>query len=285
MAPGRPSRYLLSVVAMLVAAAPASARSAATLIALDKISAPDQTVRLEARLVTGGLSFVQRPIGGERIEFLLEDRSLGETLTGGDGLAVKIFRPPRAGLWTVTARLVESPRYEAEPTELIVATRPRAHPILLVHLSSLRTPSRPPAVPFMAKPTAEAMPDAVQVLSDLSRRYQLLYLESGGEALISETKAWLANHSFPPAPLFLWPLPTQGAFRTEQVYERVLELKEEGWFNLTAGISRSVSDVEGLRRGEIGAVLIAEEDEDPELPPGAKRVIKWREVPSVLRGR
>jgi hypothetical protein len=260
-----------------------SARSSASIIAFDQITQPNQPVRLAVRLVTGGLSLVHRPISGERIEFMLKNRSLGQTLSGGDGLAVISFVPSTSGLNVVTVRLVESPRYEADAAELYVACRKASVPILFVTLSSVQTLSEPPSIPFNSTPSSDAIPEAVKVLSGLSKRYQLLYLETGDEALIPETKDWLIHRDFPPAPLYVWSMPNDAERRTERIVERLQEIRDAGWTNISAWITRSTEDVEAISSLKIKAVVMAEEDDDNETPEGAKKVTGWKAVPAALK--
>ncbi len=268
---------------VLLPSPPVSARPSASIIAFDQLIQPNQPVRLSVRLVTGGLSFVRRPISGERIEFLIEDRSLGQTLTGGDGMAVKRFTPSKPGLYVITVRLVENQRYEADAAELVVACRNNSDPILPVSLSSVRIPSNPPAVPFSPAPSSEAMPAAAEVLSKLSDRYQLVYLETGDEALGPDVKDWLARQEFPPAPLFVWPLPGEADQRAERFAERLQEVRNEGWANIPAGITRSATDAEGLIKMKVKAIVMTEEDDDIELPKTAKKVTAWKAVPLLLK--
>jgi hypothetical protein len=267
---------------VLLPAPPVSARSSASIIAFDQLVQPDRSVRLAVRLVTGGLSFVRHPISGERIEFILEGRSLGQTLTGGDGMAVKPFMPSKPGLYLIAVRLVENPRYEADAVELNVACRNASHPILPVTLSSVRSPSRPPAVPFSPAPSSEAMPEAARILVKLSERYQLVYLETGDEALGSEVKDWLARQEFPPAPLFVWPLPGESDAQAERFAERFQSLRDEGWKNIPAGITRSAGEAEGLIKMKVKAIVLVEEDDDIKLPETARKVTDWKAVPKNL---
>ena len=259
-----------------------SARSSASIVSFDQITQPNQPVRLAVRLVTGGLSLVHRPISGERIEFILKDRSLGQTLSGGDGVAVKSFVPHTPGLYVITVRLIENPRYETDSAKLYVACRKASTPILFVALSSIRTPTEPPSVPFNPTSSLDAMPEAVKVLSGLSRRYQLLYFETGDEGLIPETKDWLIHQSFPPAPLYVWPMPNEPERRTERFVDRLRDILDAGWTNLSAGITRSTEEAEALSSLKIRAVVMAEED-DIVPPEGSKKVTDWKSVPSVLK--
>jgi len=274
------SAVLFSTV--FLTASQVSARSSASIIAFDRITQPNQPVRLAVRLVTGGLSLVRRPISGERIEFILKNRSLGQTLSGGDGMAVKNFVPSAPGLYVVTVRLVQSTRYEADSAELYVASRKASVPILFVALSSVRTPGEPPSIPFNSTSSSDAMPEAVKVLSGFSKRYQLLFYETGDEGLIPETKDWLIRQDLPRAPLYVWAMPSEAEGRTERFVERLQEIRDAGWTNLSAGITRSSEEAEALSNLKIRAVVMADEDDDMPIE-GAKKVTDWKSVPSVLK--
>ncbi|MBI3812160.1 MAG: hypothetical protein HY283_08150 [Nitrospirae bacterium] len=280
---GRYGRLLILLFLLMAPAFPVSARPSVSIIPFDQLAQPNQSVRLAARLVTGGLSFVRRPISGERIEFMLEGRSLGRTLTGGDGMAVKSFAPSKPGLYIITVRLVENPRYEADPAELYIACRKVSDPILPVALSSVQTPGNPTAIPFSAAPSSEAMPEAAKILSKLSKRYQLVYIDTGDETIGPDVKDWLARRDFPPAPLFVWALPGEAAGRVERFVERLRELRGDVWANIPAGITRSTADAEGLARMKIPVIVMAEEDDDIELPKTARKVTSWKAVPSLLK--
>ncbi|HUK57348.1 MAG TPA: hypothetical protein VLY20_11895 [Nitrospiria bacterium] len=278
------SRFRWAFISLLLVLVPVDsvyARSSASILVFDQLSRPNRPVRLAVRLVTGVLSLGRRPVSGERIEFLLNDRSLGQALSGGDGMAVKNFYCSKPGLRVVTVRLLENPRYEADAVELYVACRKASDAILLVALSSLQTPP-PPQIPFSPASSSAAMPEAVKVLSGLSKRYQLLYFETEDEALIPGTKDWLSRQNFPRAPLFAWPLTGDADRRTEKLVERLEDIRKTGWTNIAAGITRSKEDAGALSAMKIRTVVMAEDDDNEPLA-GAKRVTDWKTVPSVLK--
>ena len=282
------SRVLLLLVPLLVGASFAgtvSARSSALIIPIDQLTLSRQSIYLEVRLRTGGLSLFQRPISGERVEFLIGDQVIGRSLTSGRGIAVREFTPTEPGLYVVTVRLVENPRYEAEPVELIVASMKASDPILLIHLSSVLDPADPPEIPFLPSPIQEAMPEAARILRELSKTYQLLYFESGKEVLLSEQKIWMEDEEFPQAPLMAWDLRGGGAEHKRRLTDRLRELKDKGWKNLSAGVSRSKLDAEVFISQGLQAVLMAEEGDDPELPEGLGVVTSWTELPAALLHR
>lgn len=261
----------------------ASGRSSAILVPMDKTAPPGLPVRLEARLLSGGFPFGRRPISGERLEFFLEGRSLGQALTGGDGLAVKTFTPPRTGLYSVTVRLVDNPRFESDPVELVVASRGREHPVLFVDIAALRDPASPPMVPFTPRPSVEPIAEAVDILVRLARRYQIIYLDSGGEAAIAETKSWLTGEDIPSAPVRAWKAGGPGSGRSDGARMAVREWKKEEAGSPRAAITRSLADAEGFRQAGLISVFIGEEDSP--VAEGVKRVETWGEIPAALGGR
>ena len=285
------SEILIALLIVLVTvsfAEPVSARSSALIIPIDQLTQPSQSTYLEVRLRTGGFSFFQRPISGERVEFLIGDQVIGRSLTSGRGIAVREFTPTEPGLYVVTVRLVENPRYEAEPVELIVASMKASDPILLIHLSSVLDPADPPEIPFLPSPIQEAMPEAARILTELSKTHQLLYFDSGKANLLPERKIWMVDEDFPRAPLMAWDLSGGASAHTDRLTDRLNALKAEGWKNLRAGISRSALDAEVFIAQGVRAVLMANEGDggdDQELPEGVGVVTNWTEIPAALRPR
>lgn len=280
------SGVLISLLIVLVSVSFAdtvSARSSALIIPIDQLTQPGQPTYLEVRLRTGGFSFIQRPISGELVEFLIGDQVIGRSLASGRGIAVRKFTPTEPGLYVVTVRLVENPRYEAESVELIVACRKHSDPILLIHLSSVKDPADPPEIPFLPSPIQEAMPEAARILTELSKTRQLLYFDSGKEKLLPEQKIWMVDEDFPQAPLMAWDLSGGASAHTDRLTDRLDALKAEGWKNLSAGISRSALDAEVFIAQGIRAIVMAEEGDDPELPEGVGVVTNWTEIPAALR--
>jgi hypothetical protein len=261
----------------------ASAESPASIIPFDQLVQPGRSVLVSVRLVTSGLSFVHRPISGERVEFFYRGRSLGRALTGGDGLAVREFTPPTPGRYVIEARLTESPRYGADPARLDVVCVSGSVPVLLVELTSVQDMGLPPSNPFGVIPPPEAMPDAAKTLAKLSSRYQLVYFVTGDEAGIPKDKDWISSRDLPPAPLMAWTLSGGQDASSGQIAERIQEFRAAGAENISGGIARSKEVAEGFERLKIRTIVMIEEGEDLDWPKTAKTSASWKEIPSKLR--
>lgn len=262
-----------------------SGQSKALLIPRDQLVRSGHSVYLQVRIISGGLTFFQKPISGERVEFVLDDTVIGQSLSGGDGLAVRRFKPTETGLQIVTVRLAGGSRYDAEPVELLVSNVPADTPILLVHLSSTKTPGEPPAVPFSPAPTSEPMVGSVETLEALSEKVQLIFLETGSERLLPAFRDWLNGQAFPDAPLFVWSLSGSPENRRAGFLEKIEELKEEGWRNIRGGVTRSTDEAAAFAEAGITAILMMDEGEEPEVSGEVVRVTAWDEVPGVLKKR
>ncbi|HEY4485285.1 MAG TPA: hypothetical protein VI702_03025 [Nitrospiria bacterium] len=268
---------IVFLVAVLFPAA-AWAKTSSTLIAFDQLAASGHPVWIKVRLVSGSLA--PRPVSGERIEFRDGDRLLSQSLSGGDGLASARFTPPRAGLHVISVRLADNPRYEAEPSELILESRAGGAPIL-IHLSSIQASSRPPAVPFSPAPSPEAMPEAAAVLKEISGRQPIVFLEWGPEGMWPRTRDWLTNEDFPKAPLWIWTLPPSG--RADRLTERLDEIRRTGFGAVSTVITGSVADAEEFSSLGLRVILVSEDEEGAGLPAGVRRTTVWKGIPALLK--
>ncbi|HSG06225.1 MAG TPA: hypothetical protein VLB09_07490 [Nitrospiria bacterium] len=279
-------RIIVAVFFLVLGSAEVHAASQAVLHPEDRLVKTGEEVMLRVRLMSGGLGFLQRPVSGERVEFFLGERILGQALTDGNGWGVRRFKPSEEGTITVGVQLPETARFKAAPVDLILSVIPPSTPLLLVHLSTTRTPSLPPAVPFSPAPVPEPMEGAVEDLEALSEDFQLVYLETGSENLTPRFREWVFGQGFPDAPLFVWPAPGPPEAAKGIIKDRIGGLKEAGWINFEAGVTRAAPIAEALKELNIKSVMMVEEDQDAEeIPEGVKTVTAWKNLSAFLRGR
>jgi len=260
----------------------ALAGSLASIIPFDDLVPHGHPVHVSVRLITSGLPLVRRPISGERIGFYYQGRSLGQALTGGDGLAVLKFTPTEPGLHVIEARLIENPRYEAKPAQLQIACSNVSDPILLVGLASVKARPHPSSTPFEETTRSEALPNAAGILVKLAKQYLIVYL-TDDESSIPDEKVWLAREKFPPSPLLAWPISGGSANSKERMMDQLRELRKSGWENISGGITRSKDLAEGLVNMKIGAIVLVEEGDETEWPVSAQKATNWNGIPSILK--
>ena len=256
-------------------------KASTRLVLLDQWVAQGSPVWLRARLLSGTGSLIQSVISGERVEFQVNGQSLGPVLTGGDGLAVVRYAPSKTGAYTIKAVLVSNPRYEAEEAEALLLYGAVPRKVIVVSIESAKTVPEPPRFPFSRSEPPKPMPKAVQVLTELSKKYQLIYMQGGEEARFLEIRQWLSEQDFPKAPLFVWRLAEAEEARTDQVAEELGAYQALGRFSL--GITRLPAEALAFQSLGIPAVVIVEEDEEVEIPEGARTVTDWDAVPALVK--
>jgi len=149
----------------------------------DALALRGQPVMLKA--VTRGRFFKK---GGETVRFSIEGRLLGQTLSGGDGVAYMEYLPPRTGLSRVKA---SSGDFEDEGLLLCLK---KGDSLVLVDVTGALMEGV-----FSARPR-EGSADAMK---KIMRKHPVAYLKTrilGAERL----KQWLGENGFPEAPVLEW---------------------------------------------------------------------------------
>ena len=257
-------------------------RESAELIASDVLAQPKQTVLLSARLVKTRF-FMQTGLGGEPVEFLVDGRSIGQAMTGGDGWARKEFVPKKKGVLEFTVRLAHGKRVKAQSYTAMIGSADRTRPIVLVELAAtMMHVEKPKFGPFDLSAFGQThgslpnpMPGASDALTDVSKRAALLYLFVGSASQSPDVHEWLAEHAFPSGPVFMLRPGTRA------LVSKVEGWREEGWTNIKAGISSNVDAIEEYVDQELQAVMVLDEDDEEDIPEGATMVSAWKDIATL----
>jgi hypothetical protein len=260
-------------------AAESTSGATARLILQDQWVSEGSPVWLRARLVTGSL--FRSVVSGERVEFKINDRSFGPVLTGGDGVAAARYAPPKRGTYEIKAILADNPRYRAEEARAVLIYGTISRKVIVLSLEAAKTLVKPPPFPLMPPEPPQPMPQAVRVLTELSQKYQLIYIQSGDEAILMTTRDWLSGQDYPKAPVFVWRLSEAEEARTEQLTEELKPFSALGRFAF--GITRSPAEARAFQALGIQAILILEEDEEVEVPEGVKTAADWDAVLQAVK--
>jgi hypothetical protein len=279
--------FLLSLLILtppaLLAAGPEKDTSA-QLIAYDQIVQSNKVVFLRARLLSQGLLFRNRPISGERVEFLLDGKSLGVGLTGGDGIAVREARVLPPGEHPVTLRL-KSTQYDVPEAKARVDVWGLEQPILIVNLAAA-VEEKEGGGPSLLEPRFEMAPrpEAVRVLKALAKEYHLLFFTDREESRLAEIKTWLVSHHFPSAPLLAWNIGEGPATHELELGEHLEALRSAGWTNLKVGVGATAMDAGPFLKVELKTIILVGEEEDAlEMPSGAVKATSWKKVERAIK--
>jgi hypothetical protein len=156
--------------------------SYAEVMTYDLISLKDDATMLKAK--TGGRFFAK---GGKVVEFLINDKSIGKVLSGGDGYAFKEFSPIRSGLYRVS----------------VVSGKDKDNGFLLSLEKGTGIVFVDVEGSILMPLSKEPRKGSQKVIKGISKRFPVIYLQTG----IIDTKSlkeWLRKNDFVGAPVLQW---------------------------------------------------------------------------------
>lgn len=149
----------------------------------DEVAIVGESVTLSAQ--TKGRFFSS---GGELVEFLIGGRTIGKTLSGGDGAAYKQFTPSRDTLQSIT---VKSATESGQGSLLVLKKGER---VVLIDGEG--------AV-MEGQLTRRPRPDSQEAIRTIAKRFPVVFLATGILGR-HDLKEWLKDHGFVDAPVVDW---------------------------------------------------------------------------------
>lgn len=277
--------FSIAILLCPLGLANAAGTAPATLLVADSLSSPNQTVMVEARLVSRGQT-VPAGLGGEPLELLVYGKVVATAVTGEDGTARLPFIPKAQGIIPVQVRVGESGR--VAPTEGLghLAIWERRNPIVAVELVALmdapqakNAASDPRSKP---EPEGTPLPDAADELGKLTQfYYRVMYVvpsaSFGGDRFQAgeSSREWLKLHKFPAGYVLVVP-------GGEQAFGTAIDtLHADGWKTVKTGIGRTKAFAEAFLQRRLAAVMVPEPAKG-EAPRKAKVAKEWKEIRKKL---
>lgn len=125
--------------------------------------------------------------GGEVVEFFMDGKSTGTTLSGGDGFAFKQFIPLRTGIYRLTAK---SGKDEGNG---VLLSLNRGTGIVIVDIEGSLIEK-----PLSKKPKSGSQ----KAIKDINKRFPVAFLHNGFMS-VKIIKAWLKENNFMELPVIL----------------------------------------------------------------------------------
>ena len=144
-----------------------------------------QGEKLMLRAETRGKIFRK---GGEIVEFFIDGKSLGRTLSGGDGVAFKPFIPERTGLHEIQAK--SGPDKESG---LLLSLKKGSGIVFVDVVGSL----------LEGRLSWEPKAGSQKAIEEISKAFPVVFLQRGviGAALVKE---WIVDNQFTALPVVPW---------------------------------------------------------------------------------
>lgn len=230
--------------------------------AMDALTTPGEPVELRAQLRAGDL-LRGRP--GYAVRFYRGGKLFKVAETDDDGVAAVAFTPTAPGDFAFEAALAPLGLAEEPPAprKLTVACRAPETPIAVVDLDKTVVAT---GFHTVLVGSAEPMARSQEVLRRLSKTHTVVYLTHRPDYFSIKSKAWLAEHGYPPGPLLLSTLggflKGSGAFKSEQLAELQKQFRK-----IEIGIGDKVSDAEAYHARGLKSFLILQ------VPAGAEDTV------------
>lgn len=151
-------------------------------IIYDTVVPTDKEVMLEAEVK--GKFFGK---GGELVEFFVNKKSIGKTLSGGDGFAFKQFIPSKTGKYRITAKVGKD-----EGIGLLLSLRKGSRLVVIDVEGSLLEK-------FSNKPKQGSQ----KVIKAINKGFPVIFIKTGPLST-KYIKEWLRKNEFPDLPVILW---------------------------------------------------------------------------------
>lgn len=286
------------------------------LTAFDVLALPGEQTVLKAKLERDGPGFLNLDVSGVEIEFLTspppapdqaasgsltapdpaaplpaEASVLGVARTDGDGIAEVGAKVPAArGNHRYWARLKDPARMKLRETESIftVCVLDRDTPLVITDIDNTILSTRARKVLADEPLEVEPLPDAAQVLMDLSRNHRIVYLTARSSYLAQRTRRWLAAHQFPAGPVLLRDLfgEWRGFNWSEAEFKRrfIRDHVKKRWPVIRWGIGNTEGDATAYAENDIRAIILATEPRDLPRALAAKvqTAADWSQVRKIV---
>jgi hypothetical protein len=213
------------------------------IIVYDTISVKGKNIILKAE--TRGKFFRK---GGEVVEFFVDGKSIGKTLSGGDGFAYRQFKPFRTGIHRINVKSGKE-----EGNGLLLSLK-RGDRIIFVDIEGSLLEEI-----FTRKPRKGSQ----ETIKKLSKKIPVVFLQTGFFG-IKITKTWLKENGFVDLPVISW---GEGLI-FDEISERGLKIKV---------LIGSEAVVKSAKKYKPDKLFSFEEVE------GAELVKDWEEIGNKLR--
>ncbi len=190
--------------------------------------------------------------GGEIVEFLVDGKSIGKVLSGGDGVAFKQFTPHKTGIHHLYARSGKD-----EGRGVLLSLKKGTGIVVVDVDGSILEKS------FSRRPRSGSR----KAIDEISRRSPVAFLSSGLLS-IKMVKAFLRETEFKEAPVVPW----EGGAAFEEIHERGFNLKA------IIGGPQVIESSRKYQSGKYRSLAFSFEEAE-----GAIEVKNWDEIEKKLK--
>lgn len=239
----------------------------------DVLALPGGRLRLVGRVERYIIRYVDPPVRGATVEFFDGESRLGSAVTDPRGFAVL---ETDAGPIGRRRFRVKTPRAEEA---LVVDVLAADAPILAVDIDHTLADISTLRFAFTTNQNTRSLPEAVDVLKRLAKRFSIVYLTARDHSFLGKTRDWLRLQGLPDGPVFCRRRRFWSQRSMNHKLERLAELKRT--HRLVAGVGDLPSDAKAYLASGMAAYLMDPGAQVPDME-GAVKVRGWKEFEERL---
>jgi phosphatidate phosphatase APP1 len=228
----------------------------------DALARPGERISLSAKLERADRLGISLDVEGQVVVFGLEGRTLGNAVTGDDGVAhLEATAPVEPGNHRVRVNLAEGSKFRAGADELLLAVRNPADVFMITDIDHTISDISQLKVPTAAVEEMPPLKDSVAVLGRISRRYTVIYVSHRDDRFIDKTRKWLRYNGFPEGPAFFADI-GHTSLSAEEFKTGLIATLKARWPNIVFGVGDRQTDGAAYAANGIRAYVITEAPDD-----------------------
>ena len=251
-------KSVLSGVALLVLLSAGPGCASSRKLALhseDAIAPHGEKAQLSVWLGRGSSLAFKEDVANARVQFYVGDRRLGEATTDRLGRATLSANLPsgRANTFRAVATTLDG---EHEHTTGRIFRWSRQQTVIAVDVDGTLSNTNYSDL-FVSLNDKVSMPlkGSAEALTELSKRYQILYISARPRFLTEKTRHWLHEHDFPPGPV-THALGFEAVFHQDTAKRDILAEMRVRWPNILIGIGDKQADDKAFGANGMLALIV-----------------------------
>ncbi len=248
---------------------------------LDAIGLPGESSTIRAKLERRGLLGANKDLKGFVLEFYRDDTLLAARTTDDEGFAHLDIPAPKQGRTKITVRFPGRGKYGSAKAIAYVYSFDPQKPGMLIDIDHTIADIR--SLEFLVTDNVDipALPQAPEVLTRLSARFNIIFLTAREDAFANKTRAWLELRKFSPAPVVYWDI-GQSPLLGSQYKDKAIRSLQKRLRGLRIGVGDKISDARVYVKHGLRAFIITPRNIQNELPLGAAWIASWKEIEQLL---
>jgi phosphatidate phosphatase APP1 len=268
---------LILAVSFCSSHAIAKEKQALSIIAFDALTEMNKPVDLHCKVEKKNL--MRGDLRNANVTISVNGTQIAKVITDKQGVARKSYTPKELGVYTVVFECEEGPDNSKATATSLLFCRDKTKPAILIDID--HTIADIAMEKFLVTRTKDIkpLPGAREVLDDLAKTYDLIFLTARDKHLLHRTKEWLSINHFPSAPVFFRDMGKEPLSESKFKTDKIAQIKAS-WSNVTYGIGDKLSDAQAYLANGLKTIIISPKED---LPRQAHSVQQWQQIKALLK--